>query len=329
MKNSKAIIVMFIVFFMLAFGSGCGLKETGSGKLKLMVTLFPQYDFAREIGKEKVDVRLLLPPGVEPHSYEPSPRDITAIQKADLFIYTGEFMEPWAHKVVEIVKNKKTVVVDVSKGILLLEETAHDEHAHKDDDESDHHPDQEHGHRHNHGGKDPHIWLDPVYAQTMVDNIVAGLVEADAKNKDFYVKNGEAYKQKLQKLHQKFTVTFQKTKSKKIIYGGHFAFDYFAKRYGLEHISPYAGFAPDAEPTPRRIAELMEALKKTGTKAIYYEELIDPKVAQVIAGQTGAKMILLHGAHNVTKQELNANVSYLSIMEQNLEKLKQGLGYNE
>jgi zinc transport system substrate-binding protein len=123
--------------------------------------------------------------------------------------------------------------------------------------------------------------------------------------------------------------TLEKCKSRTIIYGGHFAFGYFARRYGLEYLSPYAGFSPNAEPTPRKIAELIETLKKTGSSCIYYEELLEPRVARIIAENTGAKLLLLHGAHNISRDELDQGVTYLEIMQGNLERLKLGLGYYE
>ena len=458
MKNFKVLISTLIVVSLLVVVSGCSLptgKSSDTGKLKIVTTLFPQYDFVREIAKDKADVSLLLPPGVESHSYDPSPQDIVSIEKSNAFIYTGEYMEPWAHKIIESTKNEKLVIIDTSKGIELLdEEEYHEEHEHEESEHpfewagafnlevgeykwtfakvdgnyadpemqmvvlhtpkskmegieavhekaeelfegtpiakkggeelvpgdalyqlefdsakdvttfnvkidkagtyvffTEHVPTEfeaeEHffkdakgediepeaqepeGAHHHHGGKDPHIWLDPVYAQKMVDNIVEGLIEVDPKNESFYKENGESYKKRLQELDEKFSEAFEKTKYKKIMYGGHFAFGYFSKRYGLEHISPYMGFAPDAEPTPQRIAELIKNMKESGIKVIYYEELINPKVAKVISDQTGAEMMLLHGAHNVTKDELNSGISYIKIMEDNLEKLKQGLGYNE
>ncbi|TCL68536.1 zinc transport system substrate-binding protein [Hydrogenispora ethanolica] len=312
------LLISLVLAALFVIGPGCGVLQGATGKLKVVTTLFPQYDFVQEIGKDKVAATLLLPPGVEPHSFEPSPQDIVGIRKADVFVYTGEYMEPWAHKVIEGVKGKKIVIVDTSRGIELMKE----EEEHEDHDE--HEGEEEH---HHHGGKDPHIWLDPVLARQMVSNIVAGLAKADPQHAAFYKQNGAAYQKRLQKLDREFAAAFAKARTKTIIYGGHFAFGYFAKRYGLKYISPYSGFAPDAEPTPQRIAELIKTIKKTGTKVIYYEELIDPKVAKVIADQTGAKMLLLHGLHNISKAELKAKVSYVTLMEGNLERLKQGLGY--
>jgi len=312
MQKARRIISMLVLGVFVLFVSGCSVTSGNTttddgGKLKVITTLFPQFDFVREIGKDKVNVSLLLPPGVEAHSYEPSPQDIVSIQKSGVFVYTGEFMEPWAHKVIQTTKNKDLIVVDSSKGIDLMDEEEH----------------------HNHGGKDPHIWVDPVYAQKMVDNIVEGLSKADSKNESFYKENGDVYKKMLQELDKSFVEAFKKTKYKTIMYGGHFAFGYFAKRYGLSHVSPYSGFSPDAEPTAQRIAELIKNMKESGSKVIYYEELIEPKVAKVISDQTGATMLLLHGAHNVSKDDMNSGITYIKIMQDNLAKLKQGLGYNE
>jgi len=319
MKTLKNIFSVVLTIALLATLTGCNRDKAGlvgdAERPQVIATLFPVYDFVREIGADRVDVTLLLPPGVEPHSFDPTPRDMADIQNAAMFIYTGEYMEPWAHKIIAGTQGKTVVIVDASQGIELLGESDRD---HDDDQEGLHHE-----------GKDPHIWLDPVYAQKMVDNIVRGLVEADPANSGFYRESGIAYKHKLHELDDKFVQTFQRVEHKTIIYGGHFAFGYFVKRYGLTHVSPYSGFAPNAEPTPQKIVELVKNIAESDVKVIYFEELVDPKVAKVIADETGAQMLLLHGAHNVSREELNAGISYLEIMEGNLARLKEGLGYHD
>ncbi len=316
----KKIRKLLMLYFVITLVSGCSSNISQSsindGKIKVVATLFPQYDFVREIGKEKVDVSLLLPPGIEAHSYEPTPQDIIKIKKSNLFIYTNEYMEPWALKMADTIKSGDLIIVDASKDITLYED-------HGDHEEDEGHED------HAHGGKDPHIWLDPVYAQKMVDNILDGLIKVDKDNEDYYRENAEEYKKQLQLLDENFTDTFNKTKSNKIIYGGHFAFGYFAKRYNLEYISPYKGFSPDAEPTPKMIMELIRNIEDAGVKAVYHEELIDPKVARILSNATGAKMLLLHGAHNLSKEEIESNITYIDIMKGNMERLKEGLGYEE
>lgn len=314
MKKSKMIISTIIILLLLGALSACGSNEIiENDKLTIITTLFPQYDFAREIVKDKGEVSLLLPPGVEAHSYEPTPQDIVKIRNADVFIYTSEYMEPWAVKMVKDIGSDQLKVVNLSEGLSLIESD--------DDHDDEHHPEAD--------GKDPHTWLDPVYAEIMVENISDAISEVDPINAEFYNDNAKDYMEKLQVLDKNFKDVFSKTKSDTIIYGGHFAFGYFTQRYGLKHLSPYSGFSPNAEPTPNKIVELIKKLEDLDVKVIYYEELVDPKVANIIAEATGAKIELLHGAHNISKNELESGITYLDIMYENLEKLKEGLGYEE
>lgn len=297
--------VLFVAFVSLY------AKDAGA-KIEIVTTLFPTYDFAKQIGGEKVNVSLLLPPGVEPHTFEPKPKDIVKINKSDIFIYTDKYMEPWVEDLLKGIPNKNLKIVNSSAGIEFMSEN--DEH-----DE-----DTEHG-GHHHTGKDPHIWLDLANAQIMTDTIAKALYEKNPANKNFYMQNAEKYKARLAALDSRFKETFATAKHKTIIYGGHFAFGYFAKRYGLNYESPYKGFSPNAEPNPKAIGELINKLKTSGIKYIYYEELLDPKVARTISEATGAKLELLHGAHNVSKNELKNGITFIDIMNSNLNKLKEGL----
>ncbi|MEN6308179.1 MAG: metal ABC transporter substrate-binding protein [Anaerohalosphaeraceae bacterium] len=288
------------------------------GKLQVVTTLFPLYDFAKQIAGDKAEVSLLLPPGVESHSFEPRPGDIVRISKADVFIYTGPLMEPWAQDILKGVVNKELLVINASDKIELAEEA--DQH-HDENEPADH--------DHEHSGQDPHIWVDPVLAQQIVSTIADGFATKDPANKDYYLANAKTYTEKLAALDTQIRTTLEKCSKKTIVYGGHFAFGYFSKRYGLDHLSPYAGFSPNAEPTPRKITEMIDTLKKADTSYIYYEELLEPRVARIIAEGAGAKLLLLHGAHNISKEELDKGVTYLDIMESNLERLKLGLGYQD
>lgn len=331
-RKIKLIVLMMTIAIIF---TACGKKTKENkenntvvedNKIQIIATLFPQYDFIKAVGKDKVEVSLLLSPGVESHSYEPTPQDMVNIRKADMFVYTSELMEPWAVKISDTIEKKEVLIVDASKGIsFMAEDHAHEEeHAHEDEHS---HEEDNHEEEHDHGGTDPHIWLDPTLAQKMVDNIAEALVKIDKTNEEFYLANAKEYKKQLDILDKEFQDTFSRTKSNKIIYGGHFAFGYFAERYGLEYISPYKGFSPDAEPTPRMIIDLINTINEAGIKAIYHEELIDPKVAKILADETGAKMLLLHGAHNLSKEELDSNITYLEIMRGNMNRLKEGLGY--
>jgi zinc transport system substrate-binding protein len=291
-------------------------KGPGVQRLRVVTTLYPLYDFARQVGKERVDVSLLLPPGVEPHSFEPKPGDVLKLESADLFIYTGSQMEPWAETILRSVKAERLVVVDASAGIL------------PGDQKPPYTVDKSSGgasdNRHYHADVDPHIWLDLVNARKMVDTMLGGFVLRDPDRKEYYTRNAEEYKEKLAQLDAQYQRTLATCKKRVIIHGGHFAFNYLAKRYHLVYMSAYSG-SPDAEPTARRLVELKKQLKKYDAHYIYYEELITPRVAEIIANETGARMLKLHGAHNVMREEMARGITFIEIMEQNLNNLKVGL----
>jgi len=287
-------------------------------KLGVVTTLFPLHDFARAVGKDRVHVTLLLPPGVEPHTFEPTPRDMTRITKADVFIYTGKFMEPWVEDILAGIANPELLVVDASQGIELL---------HTEDDEAHEHAGGHEHHGDPHAGCDPHIWLDLGNAQKMVAGVARALAQKDPAHRAEYLRQATEYKTALGQLDEEFKQALSRCKHRTIMYGGHFAFGYFARRYGLRHVSPYKGFAPDAEPSPKRIVEMIGKMKALGVKHLFHEELIDPRVAKVVAEETEAELLLLHGAHNVSKSDMAQGVRYIDIMRGNLGRLKIGLGY--
>jgi zinc transport system substrate-binding protein len=304
--GSPIVIVCLVLSLILPSCQQRSAKDIHEKKLTVVTTLFPLYDFAKNIGKEKADVTLLLPPGIEPHSYEPRPSDIAKIQQADIFIYTGRFMEPWSENILKGIGSLGPLVIDSSKVIRLFEEDGNDRH-------------------HGHIMTDPHIWLDFSNAKKMVVNILDGFLKKDLSQKDFYIKNVEEYKKKLDDLDRKFKDSLASCKTDTIIHGGHFAFGYLTRRYNIRYLSAYKGFSPDAEPTPGNLIELMKKMKEHHIKYIFYEELISPKVAEVIARETRTKLLMLHGAHNVTKDEMTRGVTFISLMEQNLDNLKIGL----
>jgi zinc transport system substrate-binding protein len=301
----KKIIIALLVGWMLVL-NGCTPAQTDNDKITVITSLFPQYDFVRQIAQDKVNVTLLLPAGVEPHSFDATPQTIVTIGNADIFIYTNTMMEPWIEKVIDNVKSNKLVIVESSQGIEYIE------HGHEEGEEEE---DEE---------LDPHVWLDPLNAKIMAQNILDALISVDPDNAGFYQTNANALFLELDDLKAEYDEVFLDPTHKTIIYGGHFAFGYLANRYGLEILSPYTGFSPNAEPTPQAIIELITRMTELNIKTIYYQELIDPKTARVIAEQTGAKMVLLHGAHNVTSEELQAGATYISIMRENALKLKKG-----
>ena len=281
-----------------------------SEKIKVVATIFPLYDFARNVGRERVEVSLLLPPGVEPHAFEPRPSQVQKIAEAELFIYTGKFMEPWALDVLQGVKRPGLIVVEAGQGIGLM----------KGGEEKD----GEDQHGHHHPGADPHIWLDFANAVTMVENITRGLIQADPVHRDFYGQNAREYENKLRALDARFKTGLSRCAHREFIHGGHYAFGYLARRYHLEYLSAQ-GFMPDSEPSPRQLIELARQIRGHNLRYVYYEELIEPRVADILSRETGATLLLLHGAHNVSRDEIGRGVTFLELMENNLRNLKMGL----
>lgn len=300
----KRLTTLFLVLGLL---TACQSAVQVEDKPQIMVSLFPQYDIIRQIAKDKVDVELFLPVGSEPHNYEPSASTLMKIMEADLFIYSSDVLEPWVNRLVEGNAPDDLIVLDASNGITLLEE--------------DHGTDEEEEEL------DPHYWLDPLNMVIMSESILDALIEIDPDNEMFYRDNAEIYISSLNDLDAKWMDLFERAELNQIIYGGHFAFGYLSNRFGLDILSPYSGYAPDAEPSAQALAGLMDVLAEKEIDVIFYEELIDPRVARIIAEQAKVEIEVLHGAHNLTSEEMQAGWTYISIMEDNIAKLKEALHY--
>lgn len=311
MKSRTLIIICaVIVFSAVIFASlilrrSSGAEAGGARRLKAVTTIFPLYDMARAIGGSGADVTLLLPPGVEAHSFEPKPSDIARINEADIFIYTGKFMEPWAEDLVGGVANKRLLVVNAGKDVKLMLEAGL--------------------HRGKAGAApDPHIWLDFDNAKIMAGNISAAFSAKDPGNKEAYLRASAAYEGRLSALDSAYKSGLSACRTKEIIYGGHYAFGYLARRYGLNYMAAQ-GLSPDSEPTAKDLAALVEQIRKDKVKYVFYEELTSPKIASTISSETGAKMLPLSAAHNVGRDQVLRGVSFFDILQADLENLKEGL----
>ena len=301
-----------VLILVLALLSACQTTVQVEDKPQIMVSLFPQYDIIRQIAQDKVEVELFLPAGSEPHSYEPSASTLMKIVEADLFVYSSDELEPWVKRLVEGNASENLIVLDASNGITLLEA----DHGHEGEDEDEEEL-----------AFDPHYWLDPQNMIIMSESIRDALIEIDPENEAFYIENANSYIASLKELDSNWQDLFDRAQLNQIIYGGHFAFGYLSHRFGLEILSPYSGYAPDAETSAQALAGLMDVLAEKEINVIFYEELIDPRVARIIAEQAKVKIEVLHGAHNLNAEEMQAGWTYVSIMEDNIEKLKEALRY--
>ncbi|MCX8030731.1 MAG: zinc ABC transporter substrate-binding protein [Thermodesulfovibrionales bacterium] len=312
MKSLVFVMKIIFVIFVFLFFSSCEKRDIKKlaelKKITIITTLFPLYDFTKQIVGDNANVFLLIPPGLEPHSFNPKPSDIAILQKADLFIYTNDYMEPWVKGLLKSLSNKNLHIIDSSKGIRLLSESFHSLEK-----------------KHKHSDIDPHIWLDFSNALIMVDNILHGLNEKDSEKASIYRINAESYKFKLTELDEKYKKALNSCQKNIFVSGGHLSFSYLAKRYNLKYLSVYESLSPDAEPSPKQLANVMKIIKKYDIKYIFYEELIVPRVAQTIAKETGVSLLLLHAAHNISKEDFQSGATFISLMERNLKNLQVAL----
>jgi len=311
----KKIISIFITFFLiifiiifLAIDNVNQTENINGEKIKVVATLFPQYDFVKQVGKDRVDVTLLLPPGIEAHTYDPTPKDIININESDLFVYTGDYMEPWTKNIAANIK-EKVDVIDVTKNIEIEKGNHNEEESH-----------DEHQHEH-----DPHVWLDISNAKIMVDNILETLIKVDSQNRDYYTRNAKEYKEKLDGLNSDFEYVINTGKRNLICFGDKFSYMYFIHAYNLDYISVYDSCLAEAEPSISKILEIEKKIEKENLPVIFYESLSEGKIAKQIAKDIGIKALVFSSVHTVSSEDMQKGATYLSVMEQNLVNLKEEL----
>lgn len=310
--GKNILIISLLVVFVL---SGCNRQNVSSkatGRPVVVTTLFPLYDFARIIAGDRMEVQLLLPPGVEPHHFEPTPDDLLRIHRGALFVYVGPFLEPWAERVISGVDRQKVRVVTAADGVQLLPAPTHtgDAHAHQ--------------HQSSRVVHDPHVWMDFAADQVMVATIAAALSAADPAGAEGYRQRAQALKTQLASLDDRYRHGLADCGSRVLLHGGHATFGYLAHRYNLTYQAA-AGVTAELEATPRRMAELVRQVRQYQVKAVFVEQLDSPRLADTLAAETGAAVRQLHGGHTVGKDELQQGVSFIGLMDQNLVQLQAGL----
>ncbi|QMV45242.1 metal ABC transporter substrate-binding protein [Cohnella cholangitidis] len=311
MKLAKGLAGAAIAVLVLSgCGNSSGNSEGKGNKLQVIATFYPMVEFTQQVAGDHAEVVGLIPSGAEPHDWEPTPKDVAAIQEADLFVYNG-VVEGWVNKTLESAKNNKRVDVKATDGISLMEGTAEHEEGQEDEHAEDEHL------------LDPHVWLSPKLAQQEVRHIQAGLEKADPDNKEDYKKNAEAYIEKLKALDEKFKKELSGAKHKEFV-TQHAAFGYLAKEYGLTQI-PIAGLSPEQEPSPEEMAEVVKFAKEHDVKTIFFETLVDPNIAQTIADEINAKTGVLNPIEGLTDEDISKGLDYIGIMENNLTGLIKAL----
>lgn len=294
----------------------------------IICTLFPQYDFARQIYGDEADVRMLLAPGQESHMYDPTPQDMIEISHADMFIYTGDEMEPWAAQIVESLDGVK--VLDLSKYVKLQAEEEHDEdeeHSdadHEGEDEHDHEEAHAHHHHHEHS-YDPHYWLNLENAAKMAAAIADASKELQVSDPEALQKRAEDYEAQLLAMDERYKTMIEESSRNDIVFAGRFAYGYLISHYGLSYETVYQSCSAEADPSIYDMTHVIDYIKAHQVHTIFYEELSSGRVAQTIAQDTGVDIRVLSTAHNVSKEEFDAGVTFLDIMQQNYDVLKEAL----
>lgn len=294
--------------------------------LKVAATLFPYYDFVRQIAGELVDLELIVPAGMDSHSFEPTPADMRKIQEADVVICNGGAMEHWVSQVLEAVDKRERIVVRMMDYVDAVEE----ELVEGMEEGRDSHEGSDHD-GHDHDGHemeieyDEHIWTSPVNAMAFAKVIEGVLAEADPVHREEFQKGGEALRQELLEIHRGFLQVAENRKRNMIIVGDKFPFRYLADEYGFSYRAAFTGCSADTEPSAKTIAYLIDKVRQEQIPVVYYLELSSHRVSEIIGEETGAKPLLLHSCHNVTRREFEQGITYAELMKQNVENLRKGL----
>lgn len=312
----KRLFLILLTIFLL---TGCGpLQPQQKEKTQIVATIFPLYDFAREIAGEDAEVKMLLKPGAEVHSYEPTPQDIIAIQNCDVFLYIGGGSDEWVRNVLESIDTTDMQVVALMDCVDAAEEAENGfawngEHDHDD------------VHEHEEMEYDEHIWTSPRNAVKMVKAISEALQAADEAHASGYGERAGRYTGQLTALDEALTETVNNAERKLVIFADRFPFLYLVRDYGLDYYAAYPGCSSEAEPSAATVAAIIEEVKETGVPAVFYIELSNRLMANTIAEATGAEELLLHSCQNVSKEEFRQGEGYLSLMEQNVRNLQRAL----
>ena len=274
--------------------AGCGETAAPPAGLEVVASFYPLYEFTRAVAGERARVASLVPPGVEPHDWDPSPQDVARVEKARVLVYNGAGLEPWVDRLLP--RGTRLIAVKAVDGLPILHASA---------------------------VPDPHVWLDPVLAQSMVDTIRAGLAAADPANAAAYATNAQAFKSRLTALHQAYEAGLRSCARRDVI-TSHSAFAYLAQRYGLS-VVPLSGVAPESEPSPAHLAAIVRFARERKVKYIFTETLVSPRLAETLAREVGARTLVFNPIEGVAREQAAAGADYFTLMEENLRNLRTAL----
>lgn len=311
MKKLLSILLMLVLLLSVC-GCGAEPEEPQSG-LRIVTTVFPAYDFARQIAGERAAVTLLLPPGAEAHSFEPTAKDMALIQSADLIFRCGGESEAWAEKLLESGEEIRSLAM------LDCVDALEEEHAEGMQIPREEHEEEETEY-------DEHVWTSPKNAIRICEALCGELCAIDPEGESVYRENLRGYTEKLRALDAAFRQVVEEARFHTMVFADRFPVRYFVEEYGLQYFAAFPGCAEDTEPSARTVAFLIDRVREQGLPAVFYIEFSNEKMADMICEDTGCAKLLFHSCHNVSADELRDGVGYLELMQKNLEALKEALG---
>lgn len=286
----KILILLTIIILCL---SGCGKEKTATDKITVVASFYPMAEFSRNVVGDCAEVKTMVPDGVEPHDWDPSPKDLTGLGRAKVFVYNGH-VESWAESALKTFNDQPIKAVQTGKDLYNLK-----------------------------GHTDPHVWVSPKKALVAVDRITKVLCQADPRNAEKYTKQGEAYCKELHKLDAELTELAAAAPKKKFV-TAHAAFGHLAADYGLEQIA-VAGISPEEEPTPGYLQNLVQIIRNEKVKYVFMETLASPKLTELLAKETGAKILVLDPIEGLDEQGRKDNLTYVKLMQRNIANLRKAL----
>ena len=326
----KILSLLLGVCLLITVLSGCTPNNgnaQSSDKISVISTIFAPYDFIKQIVDDRAQVSMLLPPGTESHSYEPTPQDIIKIQNCDVFVYVGGDSDVWIHEVLESMDTSNMKIITLMDCVEVVEEEIvegmEDDHDHSHD-ENEHHGEENHEHSEKHE-YDEHVWTSPQNARRIVQKISDALCGTDPTNAVVYKQNTDTYIAQLDELDAKFQAVVDNAARNTIIFGDRFPFRYFADAYDLAYFAAFPGCATETEASAPTVAFLIDKVRAEGIPVIFHVELSNQEMANTISEETGAKILLFHACHNVTRDEMAQGITYIDLMNQNVENLEEAL----
>ena len=320
MKKIYLLFMMALLFLglMVGCGNSSAAESEDGDSLRVIATIFPQYDFVRQIAGDRVELSMLLSPGAESHGFEPTPRDIIALNNADLLIYVGGHGDTWVDPILASLErdDMRTVALVDLVDVVEIAHIGHD-HGHDHDD---------HGHDHDHDHQyDEHVWTSPRNAILIVEALTNVLSELDPNNAYFFRQNADAFIVELRGLDQAFADVVANSVRRTVVFGDRFPFRYLMDDHGLTFYAAFDGCSVETQASPGTIAYLINKVQDENIPFVFYIEFSNRLIANVIAEATGAQLLELHSTHNVSHADFNVGITYLDLMHRNVDALREAL----